>query len=95
MVRTILMRLALRGFKDRDVEDLTTFAGTSSRLSQRLVASEAFVQGWPLATDDVKKAFPKGISHDELEQTTQEPKRAVTHGAARHWVQGCAPVLCD
>ena len=77
MVRTIRMRLALRGFKDRDAEDLVTFAGTSSRLSQRLVVSEAVVQGWPLATVDVKKAFLKGISYDELEQTTQEPKREV------------------
>ena len=44
MARTIRMRLTLRGFKDRDAEDLTTFAGTSSRLSQRLVVSEAVVQ---------------------------------------------------
>ena len=71
------MILTLRGFKDRDAEDLATFAGTSSRLSQRLVVSEAVVQGWPLATVDVKKAFLKGISYDELGETTQEPKREV------------------
>lgn len=90
MVRTIRMILTLRGFKDGDAEDLTTCVGTPSRLSQRLVVSEAAVQGWPLATVDVKKAFLKGISYDELEQTTQEPKRGVNFDLPRTQSPCCA-----
>ena len=76
-IRTIRMRLTLRGFKDTEAEDLVTFAGTSSRLSQRIVVSEAVMRGWPLATVDVKQAFLKGITYDELARTTQEPAREV------------------
>ena len=34
-VRIIRMRLTLRGFKDRDANDILTYAGTSSRISQK------------------------------------------------------------
>ena len=59
-VRMIRMRMTLRGFKDLDAEHLDTYAGTSSRSSQRLVTSEAVIRGWALATIDVRKAFLKG-----------------------------------
>ena len=36
----IRMRLTLRGFEDRQAHLYETYAGTASRLSQRLVASE-------------------------------------------------------
>ena len=75
--RIIRMRMTLRGFKDREAEGLDTYAGTSSRLSQRIVVSEAVCQGWSMTTIDVKKAFLKGISYEELAKTTSEPAREV------------------
>mgnify|MGYP003334422988 CR=1 FL=1 len=77
MVRIIRMRMTLRGFKDMEAEGLVTFAGTSSRNSQRVVASEAAIRGWPLTTLDVKHACLKGISYDELARVTGESRREV------------------
>ena len=71
------MRMTQRGFKDRDAENLTTYSGTTSRLSQRLVVSEAVVRGWPMAAIDVRKAFLKGITYKELAAMTGEPERNV------------------
>ena len=59
--RTIRMRMMLRGFKDTAAEGLDTYAGTSSRLSQRIVASEAGCRGWKM-TIDVKTVFLKGTT---------------------------------
>ena len=73
----IRMRMTLRGFKDLDAESLDTYAGTSSRMPQRLVTSEAVIRGYALATIDVKTAFLKGISYDELAQPTSTPAREV------------------
>ena len=55
LVRIIRMRLTLRGFKDREADQILTFAGTSSRTSQKLLVSEAVVRGWPTVTLDVRK----------------------------------------
>ena len=73
----IRMRMTLRGFKDLDAEHLDTYAGTSSRSSQRLVTSEAVIRGWALATIDVRKAFLKGVSYEELAQSTSTPTMEV------------------
>ena len=76
-VRIIRARLCLRGFKDREAEFLVNYAGTAGRLSQRLVVSEAVVRGWKLTTIDVKKAFLKGVTYEELAKQTGEPLREV------------------
>jgi hypothetical protein len=76
-VRIIRMRMTLRGFKDQEAEGLITFAGTSTRNSQRLIVSESATRGWPVTTLDVKKAFLKGISYDELSRVTGETRREV------------------
>ena len=76
-VRIIRMRMTLRGFKDTEAEGLNTYAGTTSRVSQRVVTSEAVCRGWTLSTIDVKKAFLKGITYAELAATTNEPSREV------------------
>ena len=73
MVWIIRVRMTLRGFKDLDAGWMDTFAGTSSRLGQRLVASEAAIQGWPMVALDVKKAFLKGITYAQLAEITGEP----------------------
>ena len=46
-------RLVVRGFKDLQAAQLSTFAGTTTRWGQRLVNSVAAQQGWPLFTADV------------------------------------------
>ena len=76
-VRVIRMRLTLRGFKDNQAEDLETYAATSSRLSQRIVVSEAAVRGWRMSAMDVKKAFLKGITYEDLAKRTGETLRRV------------------
>ena len=76
-VSIVRMRLTLRGFKDADADSLTTYAGTSSRLDQRVIVSEAAVRGWTITALDVKKAFLKGVSYEELAEATGEPERNV------------------
>lgn len=76
-VRVVRMRMTLRGFKDWDAELLETYSGTAQRISQRLLPSEAACRGWPMITIDVRKAFLKGITYEELAQQTGEPKRDV------------------
>lgn len=69
-VRTIRMRLTLRGFRDIEAVGLDTFAGVASRISQRIIVSEAAVQGWSHTALNVNKAFLKGVTYKELAQTT-------------------------
>ena len=76
-VRVIRMRMTLRGFKDWDALMLETYSGTAKRLSQKLVASEAATRGWAMAAIDIRKAFLKGVSYDELAKETGEPRRDV------------------
>lgn len=64
--RIIRMRMTLRGFKDVEAECLITCAGTSSRTSQNIVTSDAVCCGWTLTVIDVKKAFLKGTTYEEL-----------------------------
>ena len=47
-VRKIKARLTVGGFKDRQAESLTTFAGTASRWGQRSVCSMATTYQWKL-----------------------------------------------
>jgi hypothetical protein len=75
--RIIRARLCVRGFKDRDKQFLDTYAGTSKRYSQRIVASTAAMRGWPIATADISKAFLQGVTYEELAALTGEPLREV------------------
>ena len=76
-VRVIRMRLTLRGFKDKEAKGLVTYAGTASRLAQKITISEACIRGWPLTAIDVRKAFLKGLTYQELAETTGERLREV------------------
>ena len=58
--RIIQARLVVRGFKDLQAAQLSTFAGTTTRWGQRLVNSVAAQHGWPLFTADVSQAFLMG-----------------------------------
>ena len=56
---------------------LETYSRTAKRLSQKLVASDAAARGWAMAAIDIRKAFLKGVSYDELSQETGETRREV------------------
>ena len=76
--RIIRMRMVMRGFKDWDADTLETYAGTASRLSQRLLVSEvACHPDWEFLSVDVEKAFLQGITYKELSEKTGEPEREV------------------
>ena len=55
--RVIRARLCLRGFKDMDKDTVAKYAGTSQRYSQRVLCSEAVLNGWDLWNSDISKAF--------------------------------------
>ena len=75
--RIIRARLTIRGFKDRDAQDLIRYAGTSQRYSQRMLVSEAANRGWNIVTTDIPKAFLQGVTYEELAKLTGEPLRDV------------------
>eukprot|EP00972_Heterocapsa_arctica_P047334 6982433-Heterocapsa_arctica.AAC.1 len=56
---------------------MSAYAGKASRWAQRLVVSEAVLQGWPLASCDVAKAFLQGLAYQELAEMSGEPEREV------------------
>ena len=75
--RIIQARLVVRGFKDLQAAQLSTFAGTTTRWGQRLVNSVAAQQGWPLFTADVSQAFLRGLTFEQAAQMKDEVRRDV------------------
>ena len=75
-VRMIRARLTIRGFKGHR-GDVDRYAGTSSRVAQKLIVSEAVRQKWVLLTTDISKAFLQGVTYKELSELTGEPMREV------------------
>ena len=76
----IRMRLTQRGFQDWWAHLYEHYAGTSTRSSQRLVASEVAAhahEGWIMVSVDIDKAFLQGMSYEEIHRTTGEPRREV------------------
>ena len=72
------MRLYLYGFQEMEAFDVEALAGTASRHSQRLLASEAACHDdWIIASLDVGGAFLKGLTYAELAEATGEPERIV------------------
>ena len=56
--RIIRMRMALRGFKEWFADELDTYAATGSKISQRLLLSEAACHpDWSFLSLDINKAF--------------------------------------
>ena len=76
-VRVIRARLTIRGFKDVEKNDVARYAGTSSKLSQKLLVSEAATRGWDICTTDISKAFLQGVTYKQLAELTGEPLREV------------------
>ena len=65
------------GFKDSERRDIDRFAGTSTRCVQKLLASEAVRNHWPICTADISKAFLLGVAYEQLAKITGEPLREV------------------
>ena len=61
-----------------DAPTLERYVGTGQRYSQRLIASEAANQRWPIASTDISKAFLQGAAYQELAEMTGEPLRDVS-----------------
>ncbi len=77
--RIIRQRLTLRGFKDREKDELQRFAGTAQRQSQLMLSSITAAN--PDCVDwctDISKAFLQGLSFKELHELTGEPMRNVS-----------------
>ena len=75
--RVVKARLVVRGFKDQQAEELSNFAGTASRWSQRLIVSTAARYGWTILTADVNTAFLRGLTFEQMSKITGEPLRVV------------------
>ena len=75
--RSIKSRLCARGFKDRDGDTLETSASTATRWAQRLVISTAVNHGWTIMIADVKCAFLKGMTFEEIAELTGTKLRKV------------------
>ena len=63
--RIVQARLVVRGFKDLQAAQLSTFAGTTTRWGQRLVNSVAAQQRWPRFTADASQAFLRGLTFEQ------------------------------
>ena len=67
----------MRGFKDLQASQLSTFAGATSRWGQRIINSVAVQMGWTLFSADVSQAFLRGLSFEEASKRKDEVTRDV------------------
>ena len=81
--RAIKARLTIRGFED--TADVSSYASTASRWSQRLIISIAVQQQWPLWVTDISTAFLRGMTFEELAQLTNSQVRNVAFTAPKGW----------
>ena len=49
--------MTVRGYRDLQADQLNTYAGTTSRWGQRIVAMCAVQRGWRMKSLDVQQAF--------------------------------------
>ena len=59
---TIRSRLTIRGFQDKQKDDIARYAGTGMRGGQKALVSEAVRNGWPICTFDISVVFLKGVT---------------------------------
>eukprot|EP00971_Amphidinium_carterae_P215336 4273483-Amphidinium_carterae.2 len=76
--RKLKARITLRGFKEWNT-DFATFAGTATRLAQRMVAMIAAVSKGQMTLEawDVSSAFARGLTFRQLSEVTGEKERSV------------------
>ena len=75
--RVIQARLVVRGFKDLQAAQPSTYAGTTTRRGQRLVNSVAAQHQWPLFTAYVSQAFRRGLTFEQVAHMKDEVERDV------------------
>ena len=75
--RVIRSRMTVRGFKDRQAQDVLTFTGTCSRWGQRVVNITATQQSWIISCADISSAFLRGMTFEEAAKLLGEPLREV------------------
>ena len=76
--RIIRMRMTIRGFQDWYAHLEENYSPTASRVSQRIVSSEAACHpDWIFVTIDIEKAFLQGLTYKEIQAETGEPERHV------------------
>ena len=74
---TMQARLVVRGFKDTQAEQLSTFAGTTSRWGQRVINCVAAQYRWRIFSADVPQAFLRGLTFKEAAEMKYEVRRDV------------------
>ena len=75
-VRSVKARLTVRGYEDTG--NVTTFASTATRWSQRLIVSIAVQEGWDLFVSDVATAFLQSDTFSEVAEQTSTQIRDVS-----------------
>ena len=75
--RLMKCRLCVRGFLDRQREDMDRYSGTSTRWGQRAVVATAVQRGWNIASLDIAMAFLRGMAFEEIQEVRVGPKRVV------------------
>ena len=70
--RSIKSRLCCRGFLDKQKSELFKYASTASRLSQKMLISNAALHGWNVESWDVSTAFLRGLTFTQIEQIARD-----------------------
>ena len=67
-VRRAKCRLCCRGFLDPQKALLSKHSTTATRLSQKILVSDAAIYGWPMESWDVSSAFLQGFNFKHIEE---------------------------
>ena len=76
--RTVKARLCIRGFLDRQGNDVDTWSSTASRLGQRFINSVCVQCQFDMCCIDISNAFLRGIDFEQLAKESGQPVREVT-----------------
>ena len=72
-------RLTARGFKELQAyqENISTFSGTSTKATQRLVCGHAAQHGYEPFSMDISAVFLQGMIFEQIAKVTSKPIRSV------------------
>ena len=68
--KQVKARMVVQGFKD--LQEVKSFAGTTTRWAQRLVIAIAVQFSWPIYSADISEAFLRGLSFEELHASGED-----------------------
>ncbi|CAJ1430110.1 unnamed protein product, partial [Effrenium voratum] len=86
--RIVKSRMCARGFLDKQKDQLATRSTTATRLSQRLLLSQAAMNGFELESLDVAGAFLKGFTFEKIHRQkgiTTPTRKVVIFPPANVW----------